>query len=183
MVPKKSADGSAPETEKEKVIVYPNRTRIQQRLEIVYKALLACENPDEVVVISHSQGTLIALETLRDGRLAGQVGDAYIKPTLVTMGLPTWHIYNYYFSSDFPIDGNIKKDVAKWINIFRFDDFVGTNVAALAGDSKSETDWPLNIPVPPRGHTGYWVDDDVRPHLVNHALSEFSGVAAGTTLS
>ncbi|MCP5087023.1 MAG: hypothetical protein GY952_09515, partial [Rhodobacteraceae bacterium] len=176
MVPKKGRKAGQATTEMEKVIVYPNRTRIQQRFKIVYEALLECENPEEVVVVSHSQGTLIALESLRDGRLESQISE-YVAPTLITMGSPTWHIYNYYFSSGFPIDVSVKDGIARWVNIFRIDDFVGTTVECVEPDGQ-ETDaapqWPDNISVQPRGHTGYWNDDDVRAHLVVHGFQELS---------
>ncbi|MCP5073397.1 MAG: hypothetical protein GY947_08905, partial [Rhodobacteraceae bacterium] len=115
LVPKRVVKNGQASTQTEKIIVYPNRTRIQQRFKIVYEALLECEKPDEVVVVSHSQGTLIALESLRDGRLENQIS-GYVRPTLITMGSPTWHIYNYYFASDFPIDTTVRDGIARWVN-------------------------------------------------------------------
>ncbi|MCP5076212.1 MAG: hypothetical protein GY947_23320, partial [Rhodobacteraceae bacterium] len=117
----------------------------------------------------------IALESLRDGRLENQIS-GYVRPTLITMGSPTWHIYNYYFASDFPIDTTVRDGIARWVNIFRFDDFVGTTVngAKIEPQKTDDPQWPDNIAVQPRGHTGYWNDDAVRTHLITHGFQELA---------
>ena len=159
LVPSKRKVDGREERYTKKVVVYPNRTRIQQRFDLVYKAMMESEAPDQVVVVSHSQGTLIALESLRNSRLRGKIGKSYIAPTLVTMGSPTTHIYQTYFGTVFPVDNTVRDGIRKWINIFRFDDFVGTRVDG------PDDEWPVNHGVPPGGHTGYWTDDEVRKYL------------------
>lgn len=43
------------------------RARINGRLQQVFEQFWEAEKPDEVVVITHSQGTIVAMETIRDG--------------------------------------------------------------------------------------------------------------------
>jgi len=43
----------------------------------------------------------------------------------------------------------------EWINIFRIDDFVGTDVR------EADKSWPENIAVDAGGYTGYWTDKQV----------------------
>lgn len=69
------------------------RHRINNRLCTVTSNLVEAENPDGIVIISHLQGTVVAVEALRDGLL-----DAFLtaadkkKLSLVTMGSPVGHI-------------------------------------------------------------------------------------------
>ena len=74
------------------------------------------------------------------------------------MGSPYTHLYGNYFPSSFASVGNranlANKDngglLRDWLNIFRIDDFVGTHIGKGA--------WPREFPVPPNGHTNYWID-------------------------
>ncbi len=147
--------------------VYPLRARMHHRFVLVMESMIASEKPDEVVVIAHSQGTVIAIEALRTSNTSMLFDTKHIKKrTLITMGSPYSHIYEHYFPSKFslPTDFNTRLDA--WINIFRIDDFVGTIVGPADGA------WPQNIPVNPRGHTGYWTDDEVLDVLVPNAFPE-----------
>ena len=156
--------------------VNPFRDRIQDRLVDTLLLLIRSEQPDEVVIVSHSQGTVISVEALRGGRLRARMQTAGIDPfdiDLVTMGSPTSHLYGFYFSKEFNLKSTAKsKDVhdgiANWVNIYRLDDFVGTVV-----EGPSET-FPVNEWVPAKGHTNYWTDDCVLHHLRNYTFPEFS---------
>ena len=141
------------------------RHRIQDRLSTLMAELLANESPDRVVIVAHSQGTVIALDTLdRDG--AGWAEGREIR--LVTMGSPYTHIYNRYFPASFPAH-RARRNLAPggvlsgWTNIFRVDDFVGTHIDAPRNRSEgnAEPHWPKECPVPAGGHTMYWVDEAV----------------------
>ena len=139
------------------------RDRIHTRLRVFVETFLAKEEPDELVIVAHSQGTVIALDVLcRDGKnWRSQLKHL----ALVTMGSPARHLYTHYFPSAFrdyasnPVlqprsaGGEI---LDAWTNIFRVDDFVGTHIA---GDP--ESNWPQEIPVPANGHTNYWIDRHV----------------------
>lgn len=143
------------------------RQRINNRLCTVASNLVEAEDPDEIVIISHSQGTVVAVEVLRDGLL-----DAFLtmkdmkKLSLVTMGSPVGHIYSHYFPTRFGLIDHMKGKISGWTNIYRIDDFVGTEIGDKDGD------WPVNRPVEPKGHTGYWADDQVRAILEETVLDE-----------
>jgi hypothetical protein len=157
--------------------VHPMRNRIQDRLVDTLILLLRSEQPDEVVIVSHSQGTVISVEALRGGRLRAQMKEEKIKPfsiDLVTMGSPTSHLYGFYFSQEFDLKStdpskDVTDGIASWVNIYRVDDFVGTDVEG------TREDFPQNEWVPAQGHTGYWTDDSVLRHLKRHAFPEFLG--------
>ena len=141
------------------------RDRINGRFATVLEQLVAAEDPDEVIIISHSQGTVVAYEAIRDGVLE----HCCVKNCkLITMGSPLWHVYKRYFPSRVDLlDRNIK-GLDTWDNIYRIDDYVGTSVGDIDGD------WPINHPVPQGGHLGYWSDAEVREILSRDALSELA---------
>lgn len=144
------------------------RRRIHDRLDVLIRTLIRDEKPDRLDIVSHSQGTMIAIDLI-DIRgkdwLKGLPADSG-GIGLVTMGSPYTHLYGHYFPSSFPSVANrphLKKanpvDPTKggllrdWLNIFRIDDFVGTHIG--------KGDWPREFPVVPNGHTNYWVDRGV----------------------
>lgn len=144
---------------------YWMRHRIQDRLSTLMAELLANEDPDRVIIVAHSQGTVIALDTLdRDGQ--GWAAGRELR--LVTMGSPYTHVYNRYFPQSFRphrqrdnlAPGGV---LAGWTNIFRVDDFVGTHIDAPRNWPAGRTlaHWPTECPVPAGGHTLYWVDEAV----------------------
>ena len=139
------------------------RRRIHDRLGVLIRDLIRDEKPDRLDIVSHSQGTMIAIDLI-DLR-----GEQWLKGLpeksggigLVTMGSPYTHLYGNYFPSSFASVGNranlANKDngglLRDWLNIFRIDDFVGTHIGKGV--------WPREFPVPPNGHTNYWVDRSV----------------------
>jgi hypothetical protein len=144
---------------------YWMRHRIQDRLATLVAELLANEDPDRVIIVAHSQGTVIALDTLdRDG--PGWAKGRELR--LVTMGSPYTHVYNRYFPLSFPphrerenlAPGGV---LAGWTNIFRVDDFVGTHIDAPRNrpEGNALPHWPTECAVPTGGHTMYWVDEAV----------------------
>ncbi|MEM8698801.1 MAG: hypothetical protein AAGF44_06490, partial [Pseudomonadota bacterium] len=142
--------------------VFHFRARIERRFIAVARAMCARHDPDEVVVVAHSQGTVVALDVLRDGKVADLIGPD--RPwKLITMGSPYTHIYGKYFPRDFKLPGRMATGLSAWTNIFRIDDFVGTHIGPQ--DGKAISDWPKEYAVGPRGHTNYWVDIEVVPIL------------------
>jgi len=141
---------------------YWPRQRIQDRLRRLVDRLLETEKPDQLVFVAHSQGTVVAHDVIRRWgetwmrKSAGRVPPKSM--ALVTMGSPLTHIHGHYFPSSFPLLEKGDGKLAAWTNIFRVDDFVGTHVDQSAK-------WPSERPVPPGGHTYYWIDKNVIEHL------------------
>jgi hypothetical protein len=84
---------------------------------------------------------------------------------LVTMGSPLTHLYRHYFPHRYQSlkdkAGNInpvhwvelRNVVTCWRNLFRIDDFVGTEIEGPKW-------FPDNRWVYGRGHVGYWTDPE-----------------------
>ncbi len=155
------------------------RRRIRERMNLLMTQLIRDEAPDHIVLVSHSQGTVIALEVLASegARWLEQLPeDGTIG--LITMGAPYTHLYNRYFPESFPPPGQRPQwrprgdsetaVLSRWVNIFRVDDFVGTHIDANR-HHRAPADpgdrWPQEIPVPAGGHTNYWTDRTVAQHL------------------
>lgn len=134
----------------------PLRERMQARFQTVAGIMRDLERPDEIVLVSHSLGTMIATDAIREAntyaKLVVKGGRA---PSLVTMGSPYSHLFTHYFGRFFPEPDHLQSKLHQWLNVYRADDFVGTRVG------QSGCIWPENRKVPPRGHTGYWTDPDV----------------------
>jgi hypothetical protein len=178
------------------------RERIQSRMKVLVDALIADHKPQHLVIVSHSQGTVIAIEAIAaEGcRWRQMLGDGGTLQ-LVTMGSPYTHIYNTYFPSVFesvdqrpelgkreetspPLDCEAEKRgpvLEEWINIFRRDDFVGTHIDTMRhlGKRNAGWNWPREIAVGPRGHTNYWTDSAVFPLISRLVEPEMSDGKAG----
>lgn len=158
---------------------YEMRTRFIATLE----AVLA-EKPDKLVVLSHSQGTMVAIDGLRHMQLnqASQsdsqsdsqadaqpeqgrqvFDDATGQMThLVTMGSPYQHLYQHYFPRTHQPDPFVgERPVKSWLNIFRTNDYIGQEISGPDKHIRNEH-------VGARGHTGYWRDEDVLRYIVTH---------------
>jgi hypothetical protein len=144
----------------------PDDFTIQQQLEARFRAvldhLLASQHVERLTVVAHSQGTMIAIDVLwlewASNRLEG------VKVDLVTMGSPLTHLYQHYFPERYPSlfeGGNpdpawgteLAKTVKRWVNIYRVDDFVGTEVVG-------RENYPVNVCLKAGGHTGYWSEEE-----------------------
>lgn len=152
---------------------FRERKRIHGRMQRVFESMCESDEFDEVIIISHSQGTIIATEFARDlhrneNQIINEGACQKLKPlmktaTLVTMGSPFTHVYKEYLPSEFGNPHWITRDkiIKDWINIFRIDDFIGTYI----GNSNLKGKWPRNHAVLAGGHTGYWKDAHVLEHL------------------
>lgn len=150
---------------------HPQRERMTARFARVASVLIEAEQPDEIILVSHSLGTMIATNAiLNDPTLAALKSntDGQKPPTLVTMGCPYTHLFTQFFGAFFPEPDQLRPRLTHWLNIYRADDFVGTRVGTPGAM------WPENRQVPPRGHTGYWADPDVVRLLVP-AIFPFMG--------
>jgi hypothetical protein len=141
---------------------YPVRRRIANRLRAVLNMLLA-GNPTHLLIIAHSQGTMIVLEELRKKRWHGRLSPP-LQVTLLTFGSPMTHLYQHYF----PLLYNdltqgrwrhLRANLPTWVNLYRIDDYIGTHIDSPAAGSLAGC-WPQNLSLPPgmllRGHTQYW---------------------------
>lgn len=142
----------------------------------------------ELVIVSHSQGTMVAIETLNEQDLVW-LNNAFGSVTLVTMGSPFSHLYQHYFEHFYPplekpFWAPLRGRVDRWVNLFRVDDYVGNEISfPNSMGEKSNGDVSLfqppatgtqsivsemqckNIPVGARGHVSYWTDREVLEHL------------------
>jgi hypothetical protein len=88
---------------------------------------------EETVILAHSQGSVIAAELRRQGKLPFM---------LVTLGSPVSSFYERFLGIDLVSDG------AQWINVYRDGDYIAGPIAGVPNK---------NIGL--GGHTGYWEDD------------------------
>lgn len=117
----------------------------------------------KLTVISHSQGTMIAVEVLNDPELSW-LNSSFAEVRLVTMGSPLTHLYQHYFRNVYPPLKNqywkpLRSRISRWVNIFRMDDFVGTRIHFP--DLPHEACVYSNHILGPRGHLNYWTDIQV----------------------
>ncbi len=152
---------------------------IRSRFRRVVEHLHAHEQFEAVVVVAHSQGTVIAIDELAvpsDGErgvgvfrqpIAASAREAYDavfrdRPTtLVTMGSPFSHLYQYYFPQHYPRGKDkawdaLRDRVDLWVNLFRAHDYVGQDVQQLLPE-----DHQINISIGKGGHVGYWTSAKV----------------------
>jgi hypothetical protein len=144
---------------------YWMRRRIHARLAVLMNELIANEAPDSILLVAHSQGTVIAIDMLDK---AAQDWGRNRTLRLVTMGSPYTHLYHRYFPASFPSHrlrpglepAQGPAGLVAWVNLFRADDFIGTHLdaprnRALGGPPGA---WPRDVVLGLGGHTNYWVD-------------------------
>jgi hypothetical protein len=122
------------------------------------------ETRPKLTLISHSQGTMIAIEVLNDPELAW-LSASFSEVRLVTMGSPFAHLYQHYFKHLYPHleDSHwdcLNSRLDRWVNIYRQDDFVGTRIDFREKYIHTEGKF-TNHPVGLRGHLNYWSDREV----------------------
>lgn len=151
--------------EKIEANIFPIREKIAHRLKTIINyeyTQLQKDFPNsthELIIVAHSQGTIIALDYLE--QLCMPL--PFNSTKLITMGSPFQHLYQYYFhyhpsqKNDWDIFTNNTLD--DWVNIFRIDDYVGTNIPQK-GKFPSQ-----NIQLSANGHTGYFSDCEAIPHI------------------
>ena len=160
---------------------FERQARIRARARTVLRMVLNDHDPARLTVISHSQGTVIAIDSFAQagvpyedkGRLAARL-DGLDHVDLITMGSPISHLYQHYFPARYPsfVDPSwkfLKSTVRRWINLYRIDDYVGTDVEETAEGWRSPGSKPENVRLAPGGHTAYWHQPRVfaRPELAD----------------
>ncbi|MEZ5843705.1 MAG: CoA transferase [Hyphomicrobiaceae bacterium] len=158
---------------------YPRRLRIQRRLEALMDNTILGQNADRLVLVAHSQGTVIVHDYLSDhDKLTPPQhnADAVLADVrqidVITVGSPLTHLYRHYFR-DYeipeavdPAKPPLLTRVNSWTNLFRIDDPIGNEVDIIDGI--------LNIGLGPGGHVDYWKEDAVCAKLwaLIHNLDE-----------
>lgn len=145
-------------------LYFSKRDKIQRRMKTILEHFKRnVTNKPKLSIVSHSQGTMIAVEVLNDSEM-DWLDDTFCEVNLVTMGSPLTHVYQHYFAHFYPplnelFWSNLRARLNRWVNIFRIDDFVGTEIHF---DSLSESELEFdNHPVKCKGHNYYWCDRDV----------------------
>lgn len=158
-------------------LFYARRDTIHGRLKRILRHYReATGGSTELVLVAHSQGTMIAIEVLNDPELAW-LRNRFTRISLITMGSPMTNLYQYYFrhlypSLHRPYWSELRKRVDRWLNIYRIDDYVGREIEFPDPGELGEPEvangcekWtpPVyqNRVVGPRGHQGYWTDREV----------------------
>lgn len=150
---------------------HPIRSRFRRVVEHVHEN----ETFDEVLIVAHSQGTVIAIDELgardADDRrpfrrpISARTQAAYDavfaerRATLVTAGSPFEHLYQHYFPQHYPpLDDErwspLRSRIHRWHNLYRTHDYVGRRIEPGA----ARPDFPQNEPLGEGGHVGYWSD-------------------------
>src|ERR1044071_5613755 len=154
--------------------------KIEARFRRVLEEVLSEGDVSHLTVVSHSQGSVIALDVLWYDWAADLIGKTKVKNLfLVTMGSPFTHLYQHYFPARYPalfLNGSFNSDPASgwgrlyktftsedpkkqtraWINLFRVDDPIGTHINEENVDPTGA--FPKNFALGPGGHTNYWCD-------------------------
>ena len=137
-----------------------NDLSIRQAFRQTVNYLVTEQNVDRLIVIAHSQGTVIAADELSDPLLEQLFQNLPI--TLVTMGSPLSHLYQHYFPSQYPDLQHPQWDklfsrISMWVNLFRRDDYVGTRIAFPERMDVTLDNHAIGL----GGHLGYWRDKKV----------------------
>jgi hypothetical protein len=137
-------------------------------------------NRPDLTIISHSQGTMVAIEVLNDPELSW-LKNKFATITLVTMGSPFTHLYQHYFphfypSLDDPQWELLCERVDRWVNVYRVDDYVGTHIEFPTEKMIATPKLPdgafANFKVGMRGHMNYWRDAEVLKILRAELMGE-----------
>jgi hypothetical protein len=157
-------------------IEFTRRLAISSRMRRVLRCFAEkYDHRPVLTIISHSQGTLIAAEVLNSDEL-DWVKEKFSAINFVTMGSPIHHLYQYYFPHIYPdIDqpfwSNLRSRINRWVNIFRIDDFVGTEIPFSDSIENSIGPKCTNHAITIAGHNWYWTDRDVMRLLAMENIS------------
>ncbi len=118
---------------------------------------------NKLIVIAHSQGSVLACDELAQSSFGHQ--PEWVRSMdlrFVTMGSPLAHLYQHYFPSAYPGWGESHWDklstrLTRWLNLYRVDDFVGQRVGVESSVEKERLHLK-EIAVGTGGHMNYWRD-------------------------
>ncbi len=119
---------------------------------------------DRLVIVAHSQGTVIALDELAHSNFGrGREWLQGIDVRLVTMGSPAAHLYQHYFPVAYPewgcaeYWGELPLRLDGWLNLYRIEDFVGTTMGMGKEDAQC-LGFSESCVGSEGGHINYWRD-------------------------
>ena len=105
----------------------------------------------QLVVMAHSQGTVIAVDALRGWSNGSRVD-------LLTMGSPLHGLYARFFPVHFgTLVDEVRPKVKSWVNLYRADDYVGRTLGLTHTSRDRE--------IGGHGHEHYWTDASVLAEL------------------
>lgn len=136
---------------------YPRRERIQARLHNLMHDVIARQGFDRLVFVTHSQGSVIMHDYLRDRRNAPTLS-GFSRIDVVTLASPLTHLYQHYFAAyaSASADANdVHPRLATWTNMWRVDDPLGNRVDIVNGGFID------NRQLGPGGHVDYWKESEV----------------------
>jgi len=142
---------------------------MRSRFHAVVNHLVREQHVGHIVILAHSQGTVIALDELTH---SWDIRHEPLPPiSLVTFGSPITQLYQHYFPRFYPDWTSNQWTVLfhrlmAWTNFYRLDDYVGTTIASppsMAGTFHQES-------VGRGGHTNYWRDARLLAALKQHVF-------------
>ena len=136
---------------------WPRRARVQERLNVLVERLVRAQGFDRIVMVAHSQGSVILYEYLLSSE-DNEDFAAMRRLDVVTVGSPLTHLYQYYFDEygrAHPTPAALNPLLATWTNLWRLDDPIGNKVNIVEGG------FVQNIELGLGGHVDYWREDQV----------------------
>ena len=129
-------------------------TPVRSRFQAVVDYLVLNRRVERLIVVAHSQGSIIALDELAHGWSADALPEGI---SFVTFGSPISHLYGHYFPNIYTHWEHEKWDVffqrvARWANFYRVGDYVGTTITP-----PTRCDF-VEQPLGSGGHTDYFRD-------------------------
>jgi hypothetical protein len=143
----------------------PPRLAVRESVQARFRAALAVlfreAKPTRLLIIAHSQGTMIAFDGLEDQH--AELAHVSIPVHLVTMGSPLQHLYREYFPNQYgPGRATFKVSVPLWLNLYRPDDYIGTVIAEChAAPSPPTAPFWYGQAVGGHDHVAYWTQRDL----------------------
>ncbi|MFK7742246.1 MAG: hypothetical protein AB8H80_18170 [Planctomycetota bacterium] len=149
----------------------PIRSRFRRVVEHVHKH----EEFDDVLILAHSQGTIIALDELAAREqddinafqrpIGAATRTAYDetfdarKAVMLTCGSPFEHVYQHYFPQHYPTLADdrwhqLRQRLHLWHNVYREHDYVGRIIQSAPG----VPNFPINHCLGAGSHADYWSD-------------------------
>jgi hypothetical protein len=132
------------------------RRHMLLRLSDVVDHLLQENQLDQVILVAHSQGTVIVFDYLDKASLRS------LRPSILTFGSPLAHLYGHYYPEYADLANKLSQYqnvIDRWFNLYRIDDYVGRRIDA-------PDDFIVNCPIEPGGHTNYWPETLVAQALI-----------------
>jgi len=125
-----------------------------RRVELLIDHLLKDDSTSEVIVVAHSQGSVLAIQAL------GERPSTKVK--LITMGSPIDSLYSRFLG--WKRSGN---DPSPWTNYYRLGDYIGGEITGIPNEIIERNQDPMR-----GGHIHYW-SDSVIVAAVKNSISPY----------